>query len=135
MDKLTIYATGNENLSGSYNTSYYIVGKNEAFLKWLGDLLVGVLGIEGGRERAKYYKLSEEDMENPVAKDIKKMIDLHEYYEKKGERVDLFYGKDRVYITFRKSKETRKKFADFMLKTAEKVKITKTPHQLAYRRD
>ena len=51
------------------------------------------------------------------------MTDLHEKYENKGQRVDVFYGKNRVYLTLRKSREIRKKFSDFVKRTKEWVKV------------
>ena len=43
-------------------------------------------------------------------KEINKMIDVHEHYENKGERIDVFYGSKRVYVTLRKSNEIRKTY-------------------------
>ena len=85
-----------------------------------------VLDISDGRNRAKFiagYKDSKEDEEVYTLKDINNLIDFHEHYENTFDRIDLFYGKERVYITFRKSRETRRKFAKFILKTKEWVKI------------
>ncbi|MBS3089468.1 hypothetical protein J4461_01135 [Candidatus Pacearchaeota archaeon] len=110
MTKPKIYATGNENLSGDFNISYYIIEKDDNFLEWLGTLLKEVLIINDGENQAKFIvKETNDEHENPTGKeiylkDIRKMIDLHEHYGNKGDGVDLFYGKDRVYVTFRKSK-------------------------------
>lgn len=123
--KSKIYATGNETLKGEFNISYYIFEKDESFLDWLSKMLVEVFGIQNGEEQAKFNIKRKDTKEiNQIGdKKISKMIDLHEKYENKGERVDVFYGKDRVYVTLRKSKEIRKKFAYFVKKTKEWIKI------------
>ena len=132
MTKPKIYASENENISGENNISYYVFEKDNSFLDWLSKLLEEVLEIEGGEQEAKFVIREEEDekgyiRENIYLKEIDKMIDLHEKYtntgyKNKGNRVDVFYGKDRVYVTLRKSKEARKKFADFVLKTKDWIK-------------
>ncbi len=60
------------------------------------------------------------------------MTDIHEKYEKNQERVDVFYGKNRVYVTLRRSREMRKKFADFLKKTKEWIKVEKVPEIPGY---
>lgn len=126
MEKPKIYATGNENLSGRFNVSYYIIEKDEKFLDWLGDLLVEVLDMQEGKTQAKFIvKRNDDDgnAEEIIPKNIHEMIDFHEHYEQKKERVDIFYGAKRIYMTLRKSKEMRKKFADFVQKTKDWVKV------------
>lgn len=128
-----IYATGNQTIKGEFNVSYYIVEKDKSFLDWLGKLLVEVLGIEDGQHKAKFIVTSEGyDEEEIYAKEIEKMIDLHEHYsnsgyrskeENKSDRVDIFYGKDRVFITFRKTREGREKFAQFLKKTRDWIEV------------
>lgn len=127
--KPKIYATGNETLKGEFNISYYIFEKDKTFLDWLSKLLVEVFEIQDRDEQAKFIikrKDTEEGdwIEDKIfIKEINKMIDLHEEYENKGERVDVFYGKNRVYVTLRKSRKIRKKFADFVRKTKDWIKI------------
>lgn len=127
MDKPKIYATGNENLNGDFNVSYYIVEKDKTFLEWLGELLEDVLGIEGGKNKAKFvYKIDNDNDEEKTeiySKEIEKMVDVHEKYLINNDRVDLFYGQGRVYLTFRKSRETRQKFARFLSKTKEWIEV------------
>jgi hypothetical protein len=131
MEKLTIYYTENETIKGENNISRYIVSKYPSFLDWLGKLLKEVLGIEEGEQLAKFYieKLGDElENEKLIAKDIKKMIDKNEKYSSPLGRVDIFYGKERVYMTLRKSKGIRKKFADFMKKNSIWIKAVKVPN-------
>lgn len=134
--KKKIYATGNETIKGEFNVSYYIFEKDESFLEWLGKLLVEVLGIERGEEQAKFIiGIAGDGEEIFNEKNLDKMIDIHEKYEKKGDRVDVFYGKNRVYVTLRKSREIRKKFADFVKKTRrwiEQKEIRNRPSQQVF---
>jgi hypothetical protein len=45
------------------------------------------------------------------------MIDVHETYSsKEGEQINLFYGKERVYITFRKDRKKRLELGKFLSK-------------------
>jgi hypothetical protein len=125
-----IYATGNERLNGVFNISYYIVEKDDNFLVWLGRLLVEVFEIKDGERRAKFIFKNIENEDGAIveteiyAKEIKKMIDIHEQY---GNRVDLFYGKERVYVTLRQSEEVRKRFVKFVAKTREWIVIKEIP--------
>lgn len=127
--KPKIYATGNETLNGEFNISYYIFEKDQTFLDWLSKLLVEVFEIRDGEQQAKFIIKRKNDDEGKwiedevYIKEIIKMIDLHEKYQNKDERVDVFYGNNRVYVTLRKSKEIRKKFADFVRKTKDWIKV------------
>jgi hypothetical protein len=133
-----IYATGNETLRGDYNISYYIFEKDPLFLDWLGKLLAQVLDIDDGEQKAKFIVERKDNdkgewIEDKVyAKDINKMVDLHEKYENKCERVDVFYGHERVYVTLRKSKEIRKKFSDFVRKTKDWIEAKEVKNMPMY---
>ncbi len=125
-----IYATGNIRLQGDFNISYYILEKDHSFLDWLYKLLNEVLDIKNNPKviiKEPEQKDNDEWSDQEVyIKEISKMIDIHEKYEnKKGDRVDLFYGKDRVYLTLRKSEEMREKFAAFVKKTKDWIVIEK----------
>jgi hypothetical protein len=133
-----IYATGNETLKGEFNVSYYIFEKDDSFLDWLGRLLAEVFEIEEGDRLAKFM-INRKDTEGEdwvedeiFAKEIDKMVDVHEKYENKGERVDVFYGKDRVYVTLKKSREIRKKFSDFVKKTKDWIEIKEVKEMPVY---
>lgn len=127
--KPKIYATGNETIKGEHNISYYVFEKDNSFLDWLSKLLVEVLEITDGEQQAKFIIKRKDTKEGDWVEDeiyiknIKKMVDLHEKYENKGERVDVFYGKERVYVTLRKSREIRKKLSKFIQKTKDWIKV------------
>ena len=136
--KPTIYTAGNETLKGEFNVSYYIFEKDNSFLDWLGKLLTEVFEVQYGEQLAKFI-INRKDTEEGdwvedeiLIKEIDKMIDLHEKYENKGERIDIFYGKNRVYVTLRKSQEIRKKFADFVKKTKDWIEVKKIKEMPAY---
>ncbi len=123
--KPKIYATGNETIKGEHNISYYIFEKDDSFLEWLGKLLVDVFEIENGEKQAKFIMgISEDEGEEVYNKKLlNEMIDVHEKYGEKEDRIDIFYGKNRVYVTLKKSKEIRKKFTDFVKKTKDWIKV------------
>lgn len=111
MEKPTIYATGNERLTGDYNISYYIVEKSQKFNLWLQKLVTEVIGC-GDNEEINF-----------IQADKKQKTDKHEVYQKESSRLDVFYGKKRAYLTFRKSREIRIKFIEFMEKYSSWVKV------------
>lgn len=123
MKKPTIYATGNERITGDYNVSYYVVEKSNEFLNWFGSLLTEVLEFSNGIFKANNTVKFIDNEEVVIKKEIKKMVDIHEKYEKNGSRIDVFYGKKRVFVTFRKSRDVREKFAEFLTKHAEWVEV------------
>jgi hypothetical protein len=138
MNKPKIYATGNENLNGDFNISYYIVEKDSSFLDWLEKLLNDIMKTDGETYSVKFIVKNKKDKhgkfigEEVFAKNIHKMVDLHEHYGSKEDRVDLFYGRERIYMTFRKSKETRRKFARFLSKTKDWIEIKEIPQLPVY---
>jgi nucleoid-associated protein YejK len=118
-----IYATGNETLKGEFNISYYIFEKDKTFLDWLSKLLVEVFEIQNGEQKAKFIvKEKDRGIEEVYIKDINKMVDLHEKYSNKNDKIDIFYGNNKIYVTLRKSKEIRKKFTAFVRKTKDWIK-------------
>lgn len=128
MDKIVIYATGNERLTGDFNVSYYVVEKRKGFLTWLGTLLEEVLEIKDGKIKAlNYSKMLDDGGEEYVLKNVAEMKDVHEHYGEGGNRVDLFYGEKRIFVTFRKDRGVRKKFADFLIRHTEWVKVEDKP--------
>ena len=121
-----IYATGNETLEGKFNLSYYVLEKDTKFLDWLGKLLVEVFEIENGENIAKFIQIGEDEESGQTIyiKDLTKMVDVRETYSNKtGDRVDLFYGLRKIYVTLRKSFDIKDKFAWFMIKNREWIKV------------
>jgi len=94
--KIKLYGIGNEK-----DYSFIIVEKNANFLRWLANFL----------DKGFDYRGDVETKETgvgvncePQAKNIEEYVDKHETYKmyhnrNKDMRVDVFYGKDRVFIT------------------------------------
>jgi hypothetical protein len=124
-----IFATGNEIVKNKASISYYIFEKDESFLNWLGEVLTKILKIEEGTSKAKCISHELTDDAGKItnveiyAKDIKKMRDIHEHYENKTDRIDCFYGQNRVFVTFRKSEEKRNTLTKFIRETKEWVEV------------
>ena len=137
-----IYATGNQRLNGDFNVSHYIVEKSENFLDWLELLIDEIFEKKGeGLEVKKVHKNVQDDEGNFVReevylKDINKMIDIHEHYpteyKSNGDRIDLFYGKNRVFITFRKSRDSRVVLQKFFQKHAQWVSVNEVTQVPTY---
>ena len=136
MIKSKIFASSNETIKGEFNISYYIVEKDPGFLKWLGRLLEEVMDIGHAESKVEFVHQSVYDdndefiREDVYQKNIKKMIDVHESYENGGERIDLFYGHERVFIMFRKSRGARERLGSFLVKTKDWIKakeVTRLP--------
>lgn len=138
MDKGKIYATGNETLKGEFNISYYIFEKNPDFLDWLGKFLTEVFEIENGEQQAKYvFERIDDEKGNWIKdkiyiKNVKKMIDIHEKYfpqnpnsDANQDRIDIFYGKNRIYLTIRTSRDKRDRAGSFMRKSKKWIKLKK----------
>jgi len=139
MEKLKIYATGNERIKGDFNVSYYIIEKNKIFLDWLGNLLEDVLEIKGGKKDAKFWLNEQENDKGEIIgevyteKKVSEMNDYHEKYFSKGNRIDLFYGDKRVFLAFRKDREMREKFAKFLIKQSKGISIKEVENQYGFR--
>jgi hypothetical protein len=126
--KAKIYATGNENIKNA-NISYYVLEKDKYFLDWLSKLLRNILDLDS--EKAKFILIpgdtnKSNSQDKIYEKEVKKMIDIHEKYGEGNERADIFYGKNKVFLTIRTSKDKRKKLSDFIRKTKSWVNIKKT---------
>lgn len=121
MEKPKIYAVGNRNVKSPANVSYYIIEKNDKFLDWFSRLVINILEIKEGSKKVKF--ILDENGEIVREKDISKMVDLHEHYESPPNRVDVFYGVNRVYITFYKSEEKRKKIGEYIEKSRDWIKV------------
>lgn len=123
--KIKIYSARNQTLSKDSTISLYVLEKNPDFFKWLNQAL-SALQMNSGQIRPWQVKNPVEDKKGNLirydfyTKQIQKMVDVHEKYEngKTNERVDLFYGKNRIQLTLICSYEKRMKFANFLKKQA-----------------
>jgi hypothetical protein len=103
--KMKILGIGN-----SHEFNYLIIKKEEGFFEWLNELLVRSFGAISP-DIVYYEEIKKGEKMVSVKKDIKKIVDIHEFYDSDaGVRVDLFFGKNKVFMTFCCSPERRKRF-------------------------
>ena len=109
MEKVKIQSFGNEE-----NFYYFTIKKQGYSFAWLTvftDLVKEVslsLNLIGNRMHDE-----EDDFQSA------KMIDKHESYSANNSRIDLFYGKDIIYITVSSNTINKGKFLDAMENLAD----------------
>jgi hypothetical protein len=111
--KTKIYGMGHE---GRF--TYIVVEKSKNFFDWLARLLY---------RSFKTFDVDSYDFENKKGqwvtrkKQIKNFVDKHESYYLIGrtERVDVFYGRNRVFIAVSASSKSKKKFLDVLDEISE----------------
>lgn len=109
MKKVRVIGVGNE---GRYN--YIIVRKNKDFFKWLAELLGSNFGVDDVENYG--YEQDKRGRWINRKKNINHFVDKHEgRYEgysghKDNSRIDVFYGKNDVFIVIDMSLQKRKKF-------------------------
>jgi hypothetical protein len=104
MKKVKILGVGNQ---GKFN--YLILEKNNDFLKWLSAILLTGLGIN---DDVMYYEYVNKSKRIRRKKNIMRMIDEHESYQDEKSMVEVFYGKNKVFMSIYTSLENRKKLMD-----------------------
>ena len=124
--KHKLFSTANQHINGDHNIAHYVVEKSPEFFNWLSKLLSQVFDIMDAESQVKFLTLNDYDhvppIEKIIAKDINKMIDIRETYSsKEGDQINLFYGKERVYITFRENREKRLELGNFLSKQTKKL--------------
>ena len=102
MMKTKIVAVGNQE-----NFNYIIVNKNKTFFEWLAKLLWDSFEIGDVEIYESYTKNKKLTTRK---KQIKNYIDIHESYDNGNINLNVFYGKDKVFITFNASLEQRRRF-------------------------
>ena len=105
MRKMKVLGMGNED-----NFNYLIIKKSEGFFEWFNELLVEAFG--GAENDVMYCESRDKDGKIINEKrDVNDETDTHEYYPTNdGIRVDVFYGKEKVFLTFNCSLDKRGKF-------------------------
>lgn len=112
MKKVKILGIGNE---GKFN--YIIVRKQENFFEWLGKVMYNSFEAMPDVDKEEY--INKNDKFVFKKKDIRKYIDKHESFEAEGARIDIFYGKENVFISIIASLKNRKKLMDNLEKYSE----------------
>ena len=120
MRKAKICAVGNE---GRFN--YIILDKNKDFFDWLALLLFESFGVY---DVQKYEAADKKGNWVTRKKQIRNFTDKHESYTSKKARVDVFYGKKKVFIAFNTSLSGRAKFMEVLNKISVWKKPEKSKH-------
>ncbi|MBI2583302.1 MAG: hypothetical protein HYW25_01420 [Candidatus Aenigmarchaeota archaeon] len=121
--KATILGAGN---ADAFN--YLIVRKNKHFFPWLKTFFEMAFGY-GGMVDVKYSDYKEGEDIDTVEKKVEDFVDRHESYtgatrehiHQTGTRIDIFYGKDKVFIVILTNPENRQRF----LKVLKKISVWK----------
>ena len=100
MKKIKLYAIGNE---GNFN--YYVFDKKNETIKTLAKLLSKIIKVDWHLHRTTKDQ-------RQVKINFEKIKEHHESLKKKGKtnRIDIFYGTKKIFITIHCPKNTRKKF-------------------------
>jgi len=115
MKKIKLYAIGNED-----NFSYYLFDKKQNVFEILNKIFLVDFNID--------WKLYRDDLDKKGKINIEKYVDIHESNGYDKLRIDLFYGKDKIYLTMICSPDLRIKFNESLFKYVtipEPIKIKK----------
>ena len=119
MPKIKICATGN---SGKFN--YFIVEKNKDFFIILSKILWQGFGIQGDSIVYESY-VAKNEKYITKKKNITNFVDKYEKFKNEKARVDIFYGKDKIFFSIYTSLSMRKKFLKFLEANASWKKVQK----------
>ena len=121
MKKLKICGMGNED-----KFNYLILDKNPSFFDILSSLLYKAFEIGDDSIVYDEYMNKNDDFVRRK-KNINNFVDKYERFKNKQARVEIFYGKRKIFISVYTSLEKRKKFLDLL----EDVSIWKKPEKLS----
>lgn len=122
MKKIKICGIGNER-----DFNYWILEKNSDFFEILSRILYDAFGIIDDSIRYDEY-VGKKDRLIRRKKNIKTLIDKYERFQNEKARVELFYGKNKIFMSVYTSFPNRKKF----IQVLEKVSIWKNPKKIDY---
>lgn len=119
MKKIKLHAIGN-----GENINYYIFDKKQDVAKVLSKIFENILGI--------FWRFDEEYKAKKgrwrIKKiNIEKFKDFHENHLGKGNRIDIFYGDKKMFVTIFCSEKLRLKFNVELSKISIMPKIKKFP--------
>ena len=111
-----------------FNLNYIIVKKDKNLFKGLSNLFKGVSSYN---ETDRYY--DKKDHYRSRRKQLKDYIDVHENIRllNKKARVDIFYGKNKVFISFI---DLIKEYKDKLMENLKKYAEWKSVKEHKYRR-
>lgn len=100
-----VLGIGNE---GNFN--FIIFEKNKNFMDNFTNLMSSSLSAMPDLNTIE--KIDENDKLVTQRKKIEEIIDRHESHEAEGARLDIFYGKDKVFVIVLTSPKNRKKLME-----------------------
>jgi len=114
MEKVKILGVGNKE-----KLNFILVKKNKYFFEWLA--MVFYNSFEG-MPNVEYKEYTDKN-DNFIRekKKISKWIDKHETYDMDESRVEIFYGKEKVFIVIYTSLKNRRKLMKYLDKYSEFV--------------
>lgn len=116
-EKIKLFGICNE---GNYNI--LILEKHRKFLDWLGNSLECGLDMRRAYQATIMEGVNKKDELYTIKKKIGDLEDKHEKYYEEEIKVDVFYGKEKVFLMVRCPIEIRKKFIKTLEKTTKWVK-------------
>lgn len=107
MDKVKITGIRNKD-----KFNYLIVKKRKSFFEWLCNVLYNSFESVPDVDVKEYVDYNDKFVSNK--KKIKDYTDKHEIYEadSRDTRIDIFYRKNKVFLTIQTSLEKREKLMD-----------------------
>ncbi len=118
MKKIKLHEIGNEE-----DFNWYIFDKEQIVFNILNKILLMDFDID--------LKLYREDVGGEI--NIEKYVDIHEHEGNNKLRIDLFYGKSKIYFTLICSSDLRLKFNESLFKYAnmpKPIKIKKKSNKM-----
>ena len=76
-----------------------VVSKERYFFEWLGSLFSKGFNGEVSDGVSYYEEIKENNKIIRKKKKIEEQVDRHESYEIEGGKLEVFYGKEKVFIT------------------------------------
>ena len=115
INKIKILGIGNKE---KYN--YIIIKKNKHFFKWLYNILQNAFDYVPDLDKEEYIDKNNKFISKK--KNITNYFDKHESHEFNNARIDIFYGKEKIFLTIITSLKNRKKIMDNLEKYSEFIK-------------
>jgi hypothetical protein len=114
MKKIKVLGIGNKE-----EFNWIIVKKDKDFFEWLNKVLTESFG-HVSPDVNFYDRITVKNKVVTKKKEIEYYADLHEYYDAEDKtRIDLFYGKEKVFITILASLDNRKRLMENLEKFSE----------------
>lgn len=112
MKKIKLHEIGNEE-----NFNWYLFDKKQGVFDILNKIFIMDFNLD--------LNLYRDDLDKKGKINVEKYVDIHEHEGNSQLRIDLFYGKNKIYLTLICSHELRLKFNESLFKYANMPKPIK----------